>query len=153
MCMCVFLCGSALPRAMCVFVFVCELHSILTHMCNTRKKNYKRTICWGYGDVSHVRVYFLRTCVLSGYTFFANFSCLCSLKYAFQPHSTLCVPSGYTISRFLIVFFVLSGSGQGHGQVVRAAQPRQSWYRGGGGAYSSLQPPVVGLLRSIVPYS
>ena len=29
----------------------------------------------------------------------ANF-CLCSLRYAFQPHSKLCVPSGYTISRF-----------------------------------------------------
>ena len=32
--------------------------------------------------------------------FFANFSCLCSLRYAFQPPSKLCVPSGYTISRF-----------------------------------------------------
>ena len=31
----------------------------------------------------------------------------------FCPHSKLCVPSGYTISRFLIVFYVLSGSGSG----------------------------------------
>ena len=37
----------------------------------------------GYGDVPPVRVYF-----------FANFSCLCSLTYAFQLHSKLCVPSG-----------------------------------------------------------
>ena len=26
--------------------------------------------------------------------FFASFSCLCSLRYAFQSHSKLCVPSG-----------------------------------------------------------
>ena len=42
--------------------------------------------------------------------FFAKFSCL---RYGFQPHSKLCVLSGYTISRFLIVFYVLSGSGSG----------------------------------------
>ena len=44
---------------------------------------------------------------------FANFSCLCSRRYAFQPISKLCVPSWYTISRFLMVFYVLSGSGSG----------------------------------------
>ena len=34
---------------------------------------------------------------------FANFSCLCSLRYAFQPHSTLCVSSrayGVVVSIF-----------------------------------------------------
>ena len=48
-----------------------------------------------------------RQCVLfeDRVYFSANFSCLCSLRYAFQPNSKLCVPSGYTISRFLIVFF------------------------------------------------
>ena len=57
----------------------------------------------GYGDVPPIR--------FSQGILFANFSCLCSLRYAFQPHSMLCVPSGYTVSRFLIVFCVLSGSG------------------------------------------
>ena len=32
--------------------------------------------------------------------FFANFSYLCSLRYAFQVHRKLCVLSGHTISRF-----------------------------------------------------
>ena len=50
-------------------------------------------------------------CSLRVYVF-ANFSCLCSLRYAFQ-HSKLCVLSGYIISRFLIVFYVLSGPGSG----------------------------------------
>ena len=51
-------------------------------------------------------------CFLRVY-FFANCSCRCSLGYAFQSHSKLCVPSGYTTSRFLIVCYVLSGSGPG----------------------------------------
>ena len=34
--------------------------------------------------------------------FFANFSCLCSLRYAFQSHSKLFFPSRYTISRFFV---------------------------------------------------
>ena len=55
-----------------------------------------------FDNMSSLRVYF-----------FAKFSCLCSLRYAFQPHSKLCVPSGYAISRFVIVFCVLSGSGSG----------------------------------------
>ena len=42
-----------------------------------------------FEDMCSLRVYFI-----------ANFSCLCSLRYPFQPHSKLCVPSGYTISRF-----------------------------------------------------
>ena len=56
-----------------------------------------------------------------------NFSCLCSLRYAFQPHSKLCVLSGmlfnlivsYVFSQgiqsqgFLIVFYVLSRSVSG----------------------------------------
>ena len=53
-------------------------------------------------------------CTFSGHVFsqgilFANFSCLCSLWYAFQPHSKLCIQS----QGFLIVFYVLSGSGSG----------------------------------------
>ena len=49
----------------------------------------------------------LRICVLSGDTFLFNFICLYSLRYAFQSHSKLYVPPGYTISRFLIVFYAL----------------------------------------------
>ena len=48
-----------------------------------------------FEDMCSLRVYY-----------FANFSCLCSLRYAFQPHGKLCVPSGYTISRYLIVHLV-----------------------------------------------
>ena len=58
---------------------------------------------------------------------FANFSCLCSLRYAFQPHSKLCVPSGYAISRFLIVFYVLSGSGSGS-QVAHQVIPPPCYF-------------------------
>ena len=61
------------------------------------------------GCAAHQGILFEDICSLRVY-FVANFSCLCSLGYAFQPHSKLCVPSGYTISRFLIVFYVLSGS-------------------------------------------
>ena len=50
--------------------------------------------------------------VFSGYTFLPIFLVFV-LRYALQPHSKLCVPSGHTISRFLIVFYVLSGSGSG----------------------------------------
>ena len=71
------------------------------------------SICWGYGDVPPVRAYFFEDmCSLRVYVF-ANFSCLCPLRYAFPPHSKLCVPSGYTISRFFIVFYVPSGSWSG----------------------------------------
>ena len=64
------------------------------------------------GFAARQGVLFDDMCSLMVY-FFANFSCLCSLRYAFQPHSKVCVPSGYTISRFLIVFYVLSESGSG----------------------------------------
>ena len=37
---------------------------------------------------------------------FTNFSCLCSLRYAFQPHSKLCVPSHREH-----VFYVPQGQG------------------------------------------
>ena len=40
-------------------------------------------IYWVYRDVPPVRVYVLRTCSLRVY-FFANFSCLCSPRYAFS---------------------------------------------------------------------
>ena len=43
----------------------------------------------------------VRGCAARQGILFANFSCLCSLRYAFQAHSKLSVPSGYTISRFL----------------------------------------------------
>ena len=55
-----------------------------------------------FADMCSLRVYF-----------FPNLSCLCSLRYAFQPHSKLCVPAGYTISRFVIVLYILSGLGSG----------------------------------------
>ena len=44
---------------------------------------------------------------------FSNFSCLCSLRYAFQPHGKLCVPSGYIISRFFDRILCSLGSGSG----------------------------------------
>ena len=75
------------------------------------------SICWGYGDVpARQGVLFEDMCSLRAY-FFPNFLCLCSLGYAFQPHTKLCVPSGYTISRFLAVFYVLSGLGSGPGDI------------------------------------
>ena len=58
----------------------------------------------------HTAMYFLRTCVLSGYTFLTIFLvCVLSgmlfnlkVSYVFpqgiQPHNKLCVPSGYTTS-------------------------------------------------------
>ena len=51
------------------------------------------------GCAARQGVLFEDTCSPRVY-FFANCSCLCSLRYAFQPHSNLCVPSGYTISTF-----------------------------------------------------
>ena len=67
----------------------------------------------GGGVMCRPSVYTLEDmCSLKVYVF-PNFSCLCSLRYAFQPHSKVYVPSVYTISRFLIVFYVLSGSGSG----------------------------------------
>ena len=49
---------------------------------------WSTSICWRYGGVllwGHV--------FTQGIMFFDNFICLCSLRYAFQPHSKLCVPS------------------------------------------------------------
>ena len=51
------------------------------------------------GCAARQGVLFEDMCSLKVYVF-SIFSCLCSLMYAFQPHSKLCVPSGYTISRF-----------------------------------------------------
>ena len=87
--------------------------------------------CW----VPPVRVYFLRTCVLKCV---ANFSCLCFLRYAFQHHSKLCVPLGYTILRF---FDRILCSLRVRVKVVRGAQPRQSWYQ------VHPPPPTGGLIR------
>ena len=66
-----------------------------------------------FEDMCSLRVYF-----------FANFSCLRSLRYAFQPHSKLCSLRVHNLKIFRS-YFMFS---QGQGQVVRAAQPRQSWY-------------------------
>ena len=76
------------------------------------------------GCAARQGVLFVYMCSLRVYVF-ANFSCLCYLRYAFQPPSKLCVPSGYTISRFFDRILMFA---QDQGQVVRAAQPRQSWY-------------------------
>ena len=75
------------------------------------------------GCVARQGVLFDDICSLRVY-FFASFSCLCSLRYTFKPHSKLCVPSGYTITRFLVVFYVLSRSGSSSPD----GTPRQSWY-------------------------
>ena len=70
------------------------------------------------GVVPHVMAYFLRTCVPSGVLSFANFSCLCS-----QVSLTLSLCSLGVYNRgFLIVFYVLTGSGSPVGTT------RQSWY-------------------------
>ena len=70
----------------------------------------------GYGDVLPARVYFMREHVFSqGYTLFANFACLCSLKYDFQPDSKLCPPRGIQSEGFFDRVFLFS---QGRGQVT-----------------------------------
>ena len=58
------------------------------------------SICWGYGDVPPLRVYFLSTCGLSGYTFLPIFL-ICVFSGMLFNLIVSCVPSGYTISRFL----------------------------------------------------
>ena len=58
----------------------------------------------------HFHMLGVRGCTASQGVLFED---MCSLRHAFQPHSKLCVPLGYTISRFLVVFYVLSGSGSG----------------------------------------
>ena len=48
------------------------------------------------GCAARQGVLFEDTCSLRVYCF-ANFPYLCFLKYTFQPHRKLCVPSGYKI--------------------------------------------------------
>ena len=60
-------------------------------------------------------VLFEGMCSLRVYLF-ANFSCLCSLRYAFQPDSKLCVPWGFYNLKVFWSYFMFS---QCQGQVVK----------------------------------
>ena len=67
----------------------------------------------GYGDVPPARVYFLRTCVLSGYTFLPIFLVCVLSRMLFNLIVSYVFARGIQSQGFLIVFYVLSGLGPG----------------------------------------
>ena len=82
--------------------------------------------CGVYGDVPPIMVYFLRTCVLSGYSFLPIFLICVLSGMLFNLIVSYVFPQGIQSHAFWS-YFMFS---QGQGQVVRAAQPRQCWYPG-----------------------